>query len=462
MQLDLDRTIVALSSGLAPARRAIVRMSGGQTRELLSQLVRPSSPQTLHDLLGATQACSVAGAVDIGWSGRCLPARIYYWPDSRSYTGEPSAELHLLSSLPIVEALIERLLSLGAAPAERGEFTLRSFLAGKIDLTQAEAVLGVIEADTPAQLTQALSQLGGNLSHPIRRLRDELLELVAHLEAGLDFVEEDIEFITAEQLSGKLQSIADRLGDITAQLSSRGSRTRRARVVLVGLPNAGKSSLFNALLGRERAIVSEQAGTTRDAVADLAALGDLQIELIDTAGIEELGHDSPRGLAQAMLHDRLKQSDMAVLCIDSSQATAPEWLSQQRTRLEAVVPVVVVIGTKADLVPVATSTTCQLFVSVHDTASVERLREHLTDVLSTRVRELHSDAMHEAAVRCHGAIEVAQATILRAIEIVNCSGGEELVAAELRGALDDLSAVIGEVHTEDILGQIFSRFCIGK
>lgn len=459
MKFDLQQTIVAVGSGVAPGRRAIVRLSGQQTRHILERLIGQE--------VQASQATSLQGAADLGWGERRIELTILYWPDQRSYTGEPCAELHVLGSLPIVESLVEQLISLGAVPAERGEFTLRSFLAGKLDLAQAEAVLGVIEAETGDELTTALQQLGGNLSKPVRRLRNSLVELTAHLEAGLDFVEEDIEFISAPELTAGLQRIADELTAIAQRLRSRGARARDAAVVLVGLPNSGKSSLLNTLVGSERAIVSPQAGTTRDAVTARIVLDGLSVEITDTAGVEELHEQSPRALAQDVLLERLQRADVALLCVDLQQPPPAEWLDAQQVQLQSVVPSVLWVGTKADLTSTAgpnagLAERCEVMVSVHDSQSIERLRSRIAQALQAARGQLHSYAMHATATRCRGALELALAAIARALELVAESGGEELVASELRIAIDDLSSVIGEVHSEDILGEIFGRFCIGK
>ncbi len=452
---DPQRTIVAVGSGLAPARRAIIRISGNATADLLTRLT--------GELLPAERAGCYRRAAELGWENRRIELTVLYWPDHRSYTGEPCAELHLLGALPLVESLTEHIIALGAAPAQRGEFTLRSFLAGKLDLPQAEAVLGVIEADSPQQLSEALQQLGGNLSQPVRKLRDQVLELTAHLEAGLDFVEEDIEFISTEQLTREVTHIAAQLERISQQLHSRSSRSRTASVVLVGLPNSGKSSLFNALVGSERTIVSPQAGTTRDAVSAALRVGELSIELVDTAGLEELQTTAPRGLAQVVLEERLRQADLALLCVDLNQPPDEQWLIAARARLRSKVANLLLVGTKADLPRIGKlAQECAVVVSPLRPESIDGLRELLAAAIRNANSALHSDALHATAIRCRGSIEPARQALLRAIELAANDGGEELVATELRIAIDELSAVIGEIHSEDILGNIFSRFCIGK
>jgi len=285
-----DDTIVALATQAGTAARGIVRLSGPSCVDVLRHIWQwqtpPSSPQR--------PAASV-GTVHLPGLHAPIPAVLYLWPTQRSYTGEPAAELHLPGALPLLDAVIDALCTAGARLAQRGEFTLRAFLAGKLDLTQAEAVLGVIDAQDSRQLETALAQLAGGLARPLARLRDELLELLAHVEASLDFAEEPLEFLPRSEVLARLREAASQVSALRRRLRSRSLQEPSPRVVLAGPPNAGKSSLFNALVcrygsrqgrsGPLAALVAPTAGTTRDYLTAQLDLQGIACELVDTAGL---------------------------------------------------------------------------------------------------------------------------------------------------------------------------------
>ena len=243
-----------------------------------------------------------------------LPATIALWPGPRTYTGQDIAEIHTVGALPLLTQVLAGCLKRGARHARPGEFTLRAFLSGRIDLTRAEAVLGVIDARNSAQLDAALRQLAGGLSRPIHDLRDRLLDLVAHLEANLDFADEsDVDSLGHAALADELQASAETLAALTDRLTRRERSEGNPRVVVSGPPNAGKSRLFNALLGQDRAIVSPRAGTTRDYLTAACDLGGMTVELIDTAGLE-LPRDPIETQAQTHRADQAGQADLLLVC----------------------------------------------------------------------------------------------------------------------------------------------------
>ena len=391
--------------------------------------------------------------------------------------------------VPLADAIINRCCELGARPAERGEFTLRAFLAGKLDLAQAEAVLGVIEADSQASLRAALSQLGGNLAPAIAPLRASLIEIVAELEAGLDFVDEDIQFISNQQVIAQLQEVSRQLEQFADRLDTRSSTDRVPQVVLTGLPNSGKSSLYNAICRQPLAIVSNIPGTTRDYLQHRVSVHDVEFDLVDTAGSEELDEPTPRAQAQAQLARCLAEAQLGLLCIDM---TCPETANKvwQSLKATSTVPRWLIVGTKSDLcsgkelaeaervlrdVQQQLSAADMVITCSSHPDPNHSLRSvgHLINCIARDLDEVEGKVqdrdgagplavVHETAVRCRAALSAARAGIAAALEMAECSGGEELIAAELRLVLDDLATIIGEVHSDDVLGEIFSRFCIGK
>ena len=281
MLSNLEDTIAAIASPPGAAARGIVRISGPRAIHSLNVIWHSDSDA---DATSVRRSSVLAGRLRVDGFTAPVPCDLYIWPSARSYTRQPAVEIHTVGSPPVLEAMLRTLCRRGAKLAAPGEFTLRAFLAGRIDLTQAEAVLGVIDAGDRRALGVAIAQLAGGLGRPLGELREGLLDLLAHLEAGLDFVEDDIEFISCDELVRQLTAAADTLRNLATRTTARSVLRDTVRVVLVGRPNAGKSSLFNALLAEQAAIVSPVAGTTRDYLIGELAIGDVRLELVDTAG----------------------------------------------------------------------------------------------------------------------------------------------------------------------------------
>lgn len=455
MSLDIDDTIVALASAPGGSYEGIVRLSGPAVVASLQKLwdtgeIQSKSPAVLTGRL-RVQSESRGDVY--------LPAMVYLWPTARSYTRQPLAEIYLPGSPPLLDLAIRTFCKHGARLARPGEFTLRAFLAGRLDLTQAEAVLGVIDARDATELQTALAQLAGGLSSKLTELRNQLLDLLAHLEAGLDFVEDDIEFITRADLQSQVAAAATAVQTIADQLQSRGEVSSSVpRVVLLGEPNAGKSSLLNALAGSAAALVSPVAGTTRDYLVRLLDLGDLKIQLIDTAGVEDsLTHGAIATEAQALGHTQHQQADLQLLCIDASQPIS-SWSQTQLTNSSAVSRLIV--RTKCDLATDLESISFSYITSATTGQGLGELRAAIVTALNQPATETR--ALTSTAIRCSASLQAAAATLTAAAELAASGASEEWIAAELRLALDDLGQVVGAIYTDDILDRVFSRFCIGK
>lgn len=456
-----DDTIAAIASAPGGAARSIVRASGPRAIECVAPLFEPDDPR--RELLQIRAPRVVPGRLRLR-NFASAPCAVYVWPGRRSYTRQPTAEIHTLGSPPLLAAALAELCAQGARLARPGEFTLRAFLAGRLDLTQAEAVLGVIDAADRREFDAALRQLAGGLGASLNALRDRLLDLLAHLEAGLDFVEEDIEFIGAEQLAREIGEAQAIVAELSARMAARGETTENARVALAGWPNVGKSSLFNALAGEDRAIVSPQPGATRDYLCARISLDGVAFELVDTAGVETAGVEtSPLGdigaATQQAAGEQRGRAQLELLCLD---ATRPlnAW-EQARLADSAADPRMLLVVTKAD----APRRLVELPGGIETSSATGQGLDALREAIRQRLRQSASadgGIVLSTSVRCRESLRLAAESLARAGEIARLAAGEELVAAELRVALDQLGQVVGVVYTEDVLDRIFSRFCIGK
>jgi tRNA modification GTPase len=457
--LQTSDTVAAIASAPGSASRGIVRISGPTTLAVLSNCV---AGDDVKRLAAVCEPTALAVELVLSKPQACkLSATIYFWPDERSYTRQPAAEIHTTGSPALLAAVLSTVCENGARLAQPGEFTLRAFLAGRLDMTQAEAVLGVIDARGDDDLRHALAQLAGGLARPLHRLRNTLLDLLAHLEAGLDFVEEDIEFVTRSELANQLQAAEADIQAALQQLASRKTDCSLARVALLGWPNVGKSSLFNALSGGQ-ALVSETPGTTRDYLtAEVELGGELRCLLIDTAGHEAIvPPDLVPQQAQRHTLEQTLHCDVEVLCLDCTR----ELNAWELGRLaEPAATARIIAWTKSDLHPagVFARLTSPAPV-VPTTARHEMGLAHLRTAIRFALAELNHEAGFSTAERCAGSMRAAASGIAAARELCMVGGDEELIAVELRLALDQLGQVVGAVYTEDILDRVFSRFCIGK
>jgi tRNA modification GTPase len=442
MSLDLNDTIVALSSAAGPGLRAVARLSGPDAFHRAADLFTGAGPVVFN------RRRLYPGYVHLPEIAAPLPADLYIFPAPHTYTGQHVAELHTLGCPPLVELLIAELLKGGARSARPGEFTLRAFLAGKLDLTRAESVLGVIEAGSRDELKEALAQLAGGVARPLQELRGELLDLLADLEAGLDFAEEDIHFVSAEDQLRRIGKALALLTLLAKQLEQRALGGRAFRVALAGRPNAGKSSLFNALTGAA-ALVSAEPGTTRDYLVRRLDLGGVPVELIDTAGWQE----AARGIAeqaQTLGSEQARAADLVLLCLEAGREPSAE----ERERLGQSDPPVVGVATKCDL----DRPSCgEVATSAVTRAGLDELRALIADRSGARARPLAPSVS-----RCRHHVATCLERLRQAHQMVLFGGPPELVALELRGALDELGEMVGAVYTDDLLDSIFSRFCIGK
>ncbi len=454
---DPQDTIVALSSAPGSGARAIVRISGPAAFAIAGKIFQESpcdSPLATHHspLTLPNKRCRLEGQILLPGIPSTLPTDLYLWPEPRTYTGQNLAEFHTLSCPPLIDQLVSCLLDAGARSAQPGEFTLRAFLAGKLDLTRAEAVLGIIEAGNRNELQTALAQLAGGVTRPLQDLREDLLDLLAEVEAGLDFAEEDIRFVGEEDLLKRLAKGLAQLTNLSKQLEKRAVSGRAFRVVLAGRPNTGKSTLFNALAGdSSAALVSPQPGTTRDYLVRRLELEGVRLDLVDTAGWQDavtMIENQTQGLGR----QQSEQADLLLLCLEAGQSINE---AEKRMLAGTGAPKVIGVATKCDLAGAPPSL---LATSGLKGTGIEELRQGLREWAQS-----HGGAsLAPSLSRCRHHVDACLQHLRSAHNHVLFQEPAELLAVELRAALEELGEMVGAVYTDDLLDRIFSRFCIGK
>lgn len=458
--ISVDDVIVAQATAVGGAIRGVIRVSGNATLAVVARLLGDDDRLSPTSIAGSGRAFVHRAALQLGDHWPSVPATLLVWPARQSYTRQPTIEIHTIGSQPVLDAIAQAITTAGARAARPGEFTLRALLAGRLDLTQAEAVLGVIQARSEQQLTTALEQLAGGLATPLAHLRSELQDLLAMVEAGLDFADEDLELLSLGELQAQILAARIQVEALEQQLALRGIHAARPRVLLAGRPNAGKSSLFNALCGLRAAIVADVAGTTRDYLSQTVSLGSLEIELVDSAGLDACVSQSPiDALAQSFTLAVASEVDLILWCFDPT--VEDSWASAMPSQWKSLAPVISV-ATKSDLLnePLTSHLDDTIAVSSTTLAGLDKLREAIAAAVST---ELVSPAVASTAARSQQSLETARTSLEEArIIAAEQIGADELIAAELRVALDALGEIAGTTYTDDILDRVFSKFCIGK
>lgn len=468
---QLDDTIVAVSSPAGTGVRGIIRMSGPEALRLAAGVFTCDDGRSVTDVPGHRR---VSGRLWLEPSAS-VPAEAYVFRAPASYTRQDVIELHTIGSPAVLAAVLEGLTAGGARPAEPGEFTARAFFAGAMDLTRVEGVAAIIHARNDSQLRASEALLHGRLSRRSNELREQLVDLLALVEAEIDFSEEAVEFVSPRQVAEVVTRVAQELVFLIDHAPSMERLETLPEVMLVGRPNAGKSALMNRLTGMDRAIQSATAGTTRDVLSAPLTVPGGEVTLLDAAGLfgepRATQPPHPDAQAQAAARRSMSQADVILLVIDL--ADSPVEAAESLRRILPPRPSVIALN-KADLVPPAAAEAMAMqlsgsapvhVVSARTGQGIERLRDrighvvfaaadtHVSDVLTLSDRQRQSlrdacDALRRAGSLCEQRADVM--------------GVAELVSLEIREAIDALSLLVGKVAPEELLGRIFSRFCIGK
>ena len=460
--------IVALATPAGESALGVVRLSGAGVLEAVKGFLKPTTRGEPAD-----EAAEGAVRTPPLQPRRATVALVHdearpidqvvatFFPGPRSYTGEDLLELSAHGSPLVLADIVELACKAGARPAEPGEFTLRAYRNGRLDLAQAEAVGHLIRARTRMAARAAMAQLDGGLSRAVEAARRDIIGILADVEAALDHPEEDIEEFPKEDVRSRLEAARSALGRL-AESHRRGQLALDgARVAIVGRPNVGKSSLLNALLGRERAIVAPEPGTTRDTLEETVDLDGVRATLVDTAGLRpegEAGAVEREGIRRA--RRSLETADLALVVLDRSEALRDEDLRLLEEAGKEERPFLIALN-KSDLPSLA-----RLPDRFGQPVDVSALTESGVDQLRLGLRRSLCDGGSAAdgmplvlSVRHRRALEEARAALGRACEVLEEG---ELAAVHLREALAELGAIAGETAPEEVLREVFSRFCVGK
>ncbi len=454
-----DDTIAALATPQGIGAIGVIRVSGHKAIDIVNGLF-PSKDLTTQ----SSHTLHVGYLVDNGIVLDEVVLSLFKGP--RSYTGEHVVEISCHGSPYVQEQVLQALLKSGARPAKPGEFTQRAFLNGKLDLAQAEAVADLIASNTEASRKAALQNIRGGFSHALQQIRDELLQFSALVELELDFAQEDVEFADRTRLFELLYTAQNKVQQLLLSFKLGNVIKNGVQVAIIGKPNAGKSTLLNALLNEDRAIVSEIAGTTRDTIEEVLNINGILFRLIDTAGIRQHSSDIIENMGMEKSLEKMRQADIVIYLFDVNETTDEE-LNKAATDMQQQNIRFILVGNKADKGYQPPVTSYQLpqqvipvCISAKENANIEALKEKL---FSTAVQEqslsqqtLVTNARHIAA------LEKVQEALHDIVNGLNNQLPGDLLAADIRTALHYLGEITGEITNEHQLDYIFSKFCIGK
>lgn len=458
LKTDLDDTICALATAGGIGAIGVIRISGSNTLPLVNSIFKgknleQADSHTLHfgkiiqdDIVLDEVLASV-------------------FKNPKSYTGEDTIELSCHGSPYILQKILELLVQKGARLAKPGEFTLRAFLNKKLDLSQAEAVADLIAADSAASHQTAMQQMRGGYSQQIQNLREKLINFASLIELELDFAEEDVEFASKSELFQLVQNIHSLLQSLLQSFQYGNVLKNGVPTVIAGRPNAGKSTLLNALLKEERAIVSNIAGTTRDTIEESFVVDGVSFRLIDTAGIRH-SNDTIESIGIERTFEAMQKATLILYIFDASQTT-PEELQVELSQIPNGNHLIIPIGNKIDLLATPNNLSTYQPINNSEITYISSLNKHGIDQLIERLQNFiqtnkNGNDIVVSNLRHFEALQQSSNALEQVLQAINLQMSGELLSLDIRKAIFHLGEITGEITTEDLLGNIFSKFCIGK
>ena len=452
---DINDTIVALSTPHGAGAIAVIRLSGNEAILIANELFEGKDltqvpTHTLH--FGS-----------IKQKGEVLDevvASIFKGP--RSYTKEDVVEFSCHASPYIIEQLLQLTISKGARMARPGEFTQRAFVNGRFDLAQAEAVADLIAAENKAAHSNAIRQMRGGFSGEIKALREQLIHFASMIELELDFSEEDVEFASRDELKALITQLMVPINGLIRSFELGNVIKNGIPIVIAGKPNAGKSTLLNALLNEERAIVSNIAGTTRDVIEDVMNIDGISFRFIDTAGLRDT-EDEIEAIGVSRTKEQMQKASVILYLIDLAQANLAE-TREEITALRSEEIPYLLIGNKSDkateAIKAVVSSEKGLLISAKDKTDLDKLKQKLMQVVD--LEGLNAEATFVTNSRHVSVLKNTHEALERVITGIDCQITNDFLAMDIRQALHHLGEITGEITTDDLLDNIFSKFCIGK